>query len=246
MKRGLSFLCMLILLSQFAYAACAELMNNGGVLYYIDINNRRAELVGVDVSFYNNQIDWEALKMQGIDFAVIRLGGRGWGTGQLYKDSHTQVYLHGARDAGIKIGAYFYSTAVNPVEAVEEAEAAIAELNGMSLDLPLFIDMEFSGDRPNGRSDNLSAGSRSEIVEAFCRTAEAAGYRSGVYSAQGYFIYNMDTEAISYLPIWLASYTVDNLLPDYGAKFDVWQYTDSAMIGGIDGPVDMNVIFPKD
>lgn len=246
MKRVLSLLCMLFMLGQFLTAAHAELMNSGGVLYYIDINNRRAELIGVDVSFYNNQIDWEALKKQGIDFAVIRLGGRGWGTGQLYKDSHTQVYLRGARDAEFKVGAYFYSTAVNPVEAVEEAEAAIAELNGMSLDLPLFIDMEFSGDRPNGRADNLSAGARAEIVEAFCRTVEAAGYRSGVYSAQGYFVYNMDTESISYLPIWLASYTVDNLLPDYEAKYDVWQYTDSALIGGIDGPVDMNVIFEEE
>ena len=243
MKRLLSFLCVFIFFLCIGASAHAELMNSNGKLYYLDTNNRRAELVGVDVSFYNNQIDWTAVKEQGIDFAVIRLGGRGWGTGRVYDDSMAQVYLRGAREADLKIGAYFYSTAVNPSEAVEEAEAAIADLNGLRLDLPLFIDMELSGDVPNGRADNLSAGTRSEIVEAFCRTVEAAGYSPGVYSAQGYFIYNIDTAPISYLPIWLASYTVDNLLPDYKGKYDLWQYTDSGFIGGIDGPVDMNVIF---
>lgn len=243
MKRLLPFFFSAVLFLLFSANASAELMNSAGKLYYADANNRRAVLVGMDVSFYNNQIDWYAVKAQGIDFVIIRLGGRGWGTGQIYDDSMAQCYLRGAREANLKIGAYFYSTAVNPSEAVEEAEAAIADLNGINLDLPLFIDVELSGDVPNGRADNLSAGSRSEIIEAFCRTVEAAGYSSGTYSAQGYFVYNIDTPPISYLPIWLASYTVDNLLPDYRGKYDIWQYTDSGFIGGVDGPVDMNVIF---
>ncbi len=243
MKRLLSFLCVFLLFLCFAGSGHAELMNSNGRLYYMDGNNRKAVQVGVDVSFYNNQIDWVALKEQGIDFVIIRLGGRGWGTGRVYDDSMAQIYLRGAREADLNIGAYFYSTAVNPSEAVEEAEAALADLNGLRLDLPLFIDMELSGDIPNGRADTISEGTRTEIIEAFCRTVEAAGYRSGVYSAQGYFIYNIDTPPISYLPIWLASYTVDNLLPDYRGKYDIWQYTDAGFIGGIDGPVDMNVIF---
>ncbi len=243
MKRLLSLLLAVILYLCFTADANAELMNHEGKLFYLDANNRRAASVGVDVSFYNHQIDWNAVKAQGIDFAIIRIGGRGWGTGQIYEDSMAQIYLRGAQEADLRVGAYFYSTAVNSSEAVEEAEAAIADLNGISLDLPLFIDMELSGDIPNGRADNLSAGTRSEIIDAFCRTVEAAGYSSGFYSAQGYFIYNIDTPSISYLPIWLASYTVDNLLPDYSGNYGIWQYSDSGIIGGIDGPVDMNVIF---
>ena len=132
----------------------------GGKLYYFDINGVKASSLGVDVSFYNNKIDWNLVKAQGIDFAIIRIGGRGWGTGQIYDDRQTQWNLIAAHDAGLDVGAYFYSTAVNATEAVEEAEASLMKLNGMTLQLPLFIDMETSGDYPNGRSDTLTAGRR--------------------------------------------------------------------------------------
>ena len=223
--------------------ASADLVNVDGTLRYYDYYGRQAVRIGVDVSFYNNQVDWEALKQQGIDFAIIRLGGRGWGTGQIYDDRQTQWNLIGAREAGLDIGAYFYSTAVNITEAVEDAEASLAKLNGMKLELPLFIDMETSGDYPNGRSDNLSAGTRADIAEAFCQTVKAAGYQAGIYAGQGFLKYDLDTETVEYLPVWLASYTVDNLLPDYYRRYDLWQYTDSGYVGGIDGPVDLTVVF---
>lgn len=89
-----------------------------GRIYYFDQNGVRAQSVGIDVSFYNKDINWQAVKAQGIDFAIIRLGGRTWRTGELYDDSMTQEYLREARAAGLRIGAYFYSTAVNNVEAV--------------------------------------------------------------------------------------------------------------------------------
>ena len=135
-----------MLISMPGTRASADLMNENGLLRYYDYYGRQAIRIGVDVSFYNNQVDWEALKTQGIDFAIIRLGGRGWGTGQIYDDRQTQWNLIAARDAGLDVGAYFYSTAVNATEAVEEAEASLMKLNGMALQLPLFIDMETSGD----------------------------------------------------------------------------------------------------
>ena len=143
MKRLLSLLAALLLAAGItclpAAQASADLMNENGILRYYDYYGRQAVRIGVDVSFYNNQVDWEALKMQGIDFAIIRLGGRGWGTGQIYDDRQTQWNLISAHDAGLDVGAYFYSTAVNATEAVEEAEASLMKLNGMTLQLPLFI-----------------------------------------------------------------------------------------------------------
>lgn len=244
MKRFLSLIVLLALLLGYSASAAADLSNAGGTLRYYDENGREASEIGVDVSYYNNQIDWHAMKAQGFDFAIIRIGGRGWGTGGLYGDRMTQSYLHEAHEAGMKLGAYFYSAARNPVEAKEEALAALYSLNGFSLDLPLFIDMELSGDYPAGRSDTLSPAERAEIIEVFCNTVAAAGYRTGVYASEGYCRYNLDYDAVMQYPLWLASYTVDNRLPQYIDGYAIWQQTDSAYAGGIDGPFDLDIILP--
>ena len=244
MKRLFSLALILALMLLTGISASADLVSIDGVLHYYDINGREAEEIGLDVSFYNNQIDWHALRNQGFSFVLIRLGGRGWGTGVMYGDRQTQSYLRGAREAGLKVGAYFYSAAINPTEAVEEASQALHVLNGFPLDLPLFIDMEQSGSYPNGRSDRLTPGERADIAEAFCAAVEAAGYQGGLYAAEGFVRTEMDTGAVAYLPLWLASYTVDNKLPLFIDYYELWQQTDSARAGGIDGPFDFNIVFP--
>ena len=148
-----------------------------GRLYYFNQHGEKARALGIDVSFYDGAIDWNAVKAQGIEFAIIRVGGRGWTSGAIYDDSRTQEYLRGARAAGVKIGVYFYSTAIDPREAVEEANMTLRVLGGIPLDYPIFIDMEFSGEYPKGRSDQLSPSQRADIVIAFvrrCRTAATA------------------------------------------------------------------------
>lgn len=215
----------------------------GGRLYYFDQFGVKASSVGIDVSFYNEDIDWQAVKAQGIDFAIIRVGGRGWSTGVLYDDSRTMEYLRGAHAAGVKIGVYFYSTAVNPYEAVEEASVALNTVGGISLDFPIFIDLEYSGDYPNGRSDRLSASQRAEIAVAFCETIRNSGYRPGVYAGQNFLKSAINYSAISGYTIWLASYTWDNQLPSFSNRYDIWQFTDRAYVDGMAGSVDMNVIF---
>ena len=244
MKKLLSFILLLALMLHVGISAYAEVMSRDGVLCYIDENGREAAEIGLDVSFYNNQIDWQALKDQGFSFVMIRVGGRGWGTGSIYGDRQTQAFLRGAQEAGLKVGAYFYSAAVNPTEAVEEASEALHTLDGFSLDLPLYIDMELTGSYPNGRSDRLSPGERADIAEAFCDTVEAAGYASGIYASEAFLRYNIDDEAVCYIPLWMASYTVDNHLPQYVDRYAIWQQSDSARAGGVDGPFDFNIIFP--
>ena len=229
---------------RFGITAFADLMNVGGILRYYDETGRVAASIGLDVSNFNNQIDYKALYDQGFQFVIIRLGGRGWGgSGRLYGDDQTWRNLRNARDAGLQVGAYFYSTAVNVTEAVEDAASAVSILNGFPLDMPLYIDMEYSGNYPYGRADRLSPGTRADIASAFCSAVEAAGYNSGLYASEGYLRFDIDAQSISYLPVWMASYTVDNQLPRYVLTYDIWQQSDSTWSGGVDGAFDLNIIF---
>ena len=214
-----------------------------GRLYYFDKDGVKARSVGIDVSYYDLDIDWRLVKEQGIDFAIIRVGGRGWTSGALYRDTRTRQYLYLAKEAGLKIGVYFYSTAVTPEEAVEEADATLRALDGLSLDLPVFIDMEYSGQYPKGRADRLGADERGEIATAFCKRIRQNGYRAGVYAGQNYMKSAIDYYAISRYTVWLASYTVNNQLPNFQKNYDIWQFSDRGRVDGIAGDVDMNVIF---
>lgn len=243
MKHLISFLFTAALLICCSISAAADLNNSGGILRYYDENGREAAGIGVDVSYYNNQIDWFALKAEGYDFAIIRLGGRGWGTGSLYGDRLTQTFLREAQAAGMQLGAYFYSTARNPSEALEEAQASLAEINGIALDLPVFIDMELSGDYPAGRSDSLSPSERAAVIETFCEAVSKAGYQAGLYASEGYCRFNLDYQAVTQYPLWLASYTVNDQIPQYIDGFAFWQQSDSAYAGGIDGPFDLDLFF---
>ena len=210
---------------------------------YFDQNGVKASAVGIDVSFYNEDIDWRAVKEYGIDFAIIRVGGRGWGSGYIYDDIRTREYLREASAAGLKLGVYFYSTAVNAHEAAREARYALRTVGSTKLDYPVFIDVEYSGDYPKGRSDELSNADRLSVVTAFCETVRSGGFEPGVYSGQNFFKYSMNYAAVSQYTIWLASYTADNRRPNFSWDYDLWQFTDCGNIKGISGGVDMDVIF---
>ena len=126
-----------------------------GKLHYFNEYGEHAKSLGVDVSYHNKGINWEAVRAQGIDFAIIRLGYRGWETGLLHEDVCFRQNLLGAKAAGLKVGVYLYSTAVNVREAQEEAAFILTLLNGVKLDLPVYLDTEQSGEYPFGRADRL-------------------------------------------------------------------------------------------
>lgn len=223
-----------------------------GKLYYFNDSGVKARSLGIDISYFNGPIDFNQVKAHGIDFVIVRVAGRTWGSGVLFEDGNSYKmmenggrYLQEARAAGLQIGAYVWSSAVNTNEAVEEASLALQILGGMQLDFPLYIDMEYSGNYPNGRADRLSAQQRTEIVQAFCTTVSNGGYRPGVYAGQNYW-----QEAISYsacansgYSIWMASYTNDLRLPSFPWSYNIWQCSSSARIRGIGGSCDLNVIF---
>ncbi len=214
-----------------------------GKLYFFDQYGQCAKALGIDVSSYNGFINWPAVAVQGIDYAILRAGGRGWETGLIYDDDWFQRNLMEARLAGIDIGVYFFSTATNPAEAQQEAAYVLHCLGGTKLEMPIFIDVEYSGDYPHGRADRLSNTEREVIINAFCRTVMDAGYEAGVYSGEYYYKYNLDYNSLSKYTLWLASYTKSARLPDFPGHYDMWQFTDGGLLNGITGIVDMNASF---
>ena len=128
-------------------------------------------------------------------------------------------------------------------KAQQEAAYVLHCLGGTKLELPIFIDVEYSGDYPRGRADRLSNTQREVIINAFCRVVMDAGYEAGVYSGEYYYKNNLDYTSLSKYTLWLASYTRSARLPDFPGSYDMWQFTDSGLVNGITGIVDMNASF---
>lgn len=206
----------------------------------IDVEDERKNAVklGIDVSKWNGDIDWEVVKAEGVDFAIIRCGYRGSSSGWLVEDPYFYKNLEGAKKAGIKVGLYFFTQATNLVEAVEEASMAVALLDGKEIEYPIFIDTEGAGG--NGRADNLDPATRTAVVNAFCQTIENAGLSAGVYSGRWWFNNNLKTDEMDAQNIWLAEYRDT---PLYTGRYDMWQYTSSGSVAGIEGRVDLNISY---
>ncbi len=203
---------------------------------------------GLDVSEFNSVTDWNKVRKSGIDYVIIRVGGRGYGSGALYTDEYAAKYLEGARRAGLRLGAYFYSSAISVEEAILEAYYALDFLNGMPLELPVYFDTEFAPGH-EGRADALPSALQTDIALAFCQTVEASGdgYRAGVYSNYNYFLQNLEPERLSGYSLWVADYVSPSFVPtlvynptDFPYPYDIWQYTSSGRIQGISGRCDLN------
>lgn len=195
-------------------------------------------VVGIDVSKWNGKIDWTAVKKSGVDFVIIRCAYRGSSTGALVVDPRFEENIAGATAAGLKVGVYFFTQAVNEVEAVEEASLALALTNKYSLAYPIFIDVEGSG----GRADSLDKATRTSVVNAFCQTIANSGKRAGIYANKTWLNSKLNMGSLNAYTIWLAQY---NTSPTYTGKYDMWQYSDQGHVGGISGNVDMNKSYVK-
>lgn len=192
---------------------------------------------GIDVSKWNGSIDWKAVKNEGIEFAIIRCGYRGSSAGALIEDPTFRTNIKGAQAAGIKVGIYFFTQAVNEVEAVEEASMAINLAKGYGLSFPIYLDVEGS----NGRGDSISAAQRTANIKAFCGTVQNAGYKAGVYANKTWFNEKINTGSLTNYKIWLAQYAAS---PTYSAtRYDMWQYTSKGRVSGISGNVDLNICY---
>ncbi len=191
---------------------------------------------GIDVSKHNGSIDWGAVKNSGIDFVIIRCGYRGSSSGALVIDPMYTANINGAKNAGLNVGVYFFSQAVNEAEAVEEASMVLDLISPYSLQYPVYIDVEKS----RGRGDEISPDERTATIRAFLSTIQSAGYVGGVYSNKIWFENRINVGSLLDYKIWLAQY-MD--VPTYTAsRYDMWQYTSKGSVPGIAGNVDMNVL----
>uniref|UniRef100_UPI0040561D29 GH25 family lysozyme n=1 Tax=Acetatifactor sp. TaxID=1872090 RepID=UPI0040561D29 len=192
--------------------------------------------VGIDVSKWQEEIDWDKVKEDGVQFAIIRAGYRGSVTGALVEDPYFRANMKGAEAAGIPVGVYFFTQAVNEVEAVEEASAVLELIAEYDLTYPIYIDTEGAGG--NGRADGLDVETRTLVCEAFCRTITNAGYEAGVYASRNWLNHNLETARLEQYQIWLAEY---RSIPLYQGYYQMWQYTSKGRVDGIEGNVDLNI-----
>lgn len=206
----------------------------------LDMDERdNAVALGIDVSKWNGEIDWDVVKAEGVEFAIIRCGYRGSSSGWLVEDPYFYKNITGARKAGIKVGIYFFTQAVSLVEAVEEASMVVALLGDFEPEYPIFIDVEGAAGG-SGRADGLDAATRTAVVNAFCQTIQNAGMEAGVYSSRNWYYNNLELDDTYNHRIWLAEY---RQTPLYTGRYDMWQYTSNGSVAGIEGRVDLNVSY---
>ncbi len=214
-----------------------SLINEDGKLSYKD--NKREAVKGVDLSKYNGTVDFAALKQDDIGFAMLRLGSRGYGTGKIDLDEKFVEYAQNAQLAGIQIGAYFYSQAVNESEAVEEANYIVGAVSGFNVKYPIAIDVEkVEGD--TARTDKLTSAERTAVVKSFCETVKGYGYKPIIYATKEMLVTGLDLEDLTDYDVWLSD---DDAPTDYPYRFNIWQYSKKGRIEGITGDIDLDLSF---
>ncbi len=212
------------------------------------LSQKKGKANGIDVSKWQGKIDWKKVKASGIDFAIIRVGYRGE-NGLLYKDSNADYNIQQAQKAGVLVGVYFFSTAIDTKEAKEEAEWTVSLIKGYKISYPVVYDCE-GFDNADSRMYNLTAKARTDNAFAFLNTVKGAGYEPMFYASKSDLEQGtaFETERLEdNFMIWLARYTAppypETEKPDYFGRYDMWQYTNKGVVNGIEGYTDMVVSY---
>ena len=205
---------------------------------YLKLQNLTS-YAGIDVSAFQGKIDWKKVKASGIDFAMIRLGYRGYESGKLVEDEYAKTNLKGAAEAGLRVGAYFFSQALNIKETDQEIQFMLGVLGDTKLDMPIVLDWEIPAS--TARTRNMDRQTLTDIQRHFCGQMRDQGYQPMIYfnwhqSEHLYVLHDLEE-----YPFWLALYQ-DRMT--YPWKVEMWQYTDQGRVPGIHGNVDLNVYMP--
>ena len=212
--------------------------DENGIMTYDD--PRYTTYFGVDVSSWQGDVDWHKLKEQGVYFAFIRLGYRGYETGVINLDTKFEENVQGALDAGIKVGVYFFSQALNADEAFEEAQFVLDNIKGYDISFPVVFDWEtVSSD--TARTNNIETEDLCQAANTFCNTIADAGYIPMVYCNQNVSMVYYELSRIQAFDFWYAEYKDQ---PTFYYNFDIWQYSDSAKLDGVpNANIDVNISF---
>lgn len=214
-----------------------QVLENGRYQYVE--NDQVVSHMGIDVSKYQGKINWEKVAADGVEFVFLRLGLRGYESGKLVEDETFQANIKGALDHGIKVGVYFFSQAITPEEAIEEANFVLERIAPYQIECPVVFDVE-RVNSSTARMNALTPQERTDVTIAFLDTIEAAGYQSMFYHNMETALLLLELERLRDYDRWFAYYGEDMYYPyDYG----VWQYSEKGRIAGITGDVDMNIGF---
>ena len=195
-------------------------------------------VLGVDVSAHQGEVDWEQVASSGMEFAMVRIGYRGYTSGGLYADEYADANLRGAKAAGLKVGAYFYSQAITPTEAAREAAYCISLLEDYDIEMPVVFDWEYAGE--DARTANMDELTLMACAETFCDALADAGYQPMIYFNPTLAESLLDLEGLTKYPWWLAMYS-DHMTYPYAVE--MWQYTANGNVPGISGDADINLWF---
>lgn len=202
---------------------------------------------GVDISYHNDTVDFKKVKKAGVDFVILRVGYRGYGSsGSINADKNFTTYIKDAQSAGLPVGVYFYSQAITTTEARAEANYVLRKIKSYDIQLPIVFDYEFA-EVSKGRLDSawksgkLNKTKMTAIAMKFCETVENAGYDAMVYANKSFFTDQLDhTKIEQQYGIWLAHYTTNT---NYSGDYDIWQFSSTGKISGVSGDVDCNFMY---
>ena len=195
---------------------------------------------GIDVSKFQGTIDWNKVKNDGVEYAIIRVGNRSYGTGIINDDPTFEDNIKGATAAGIDVGVYFFSQAITTAEAVEEANYVLDKIKDYDVTCPVVFDVEEIAN-DSYRQQDLTSKELTDISIAFCEKVKSAGYTPMIYSNLKGFVGNLELARLNAYEKWYAAYDSSSLYFPY--ELSMWQYSDSGSVDGITGKVDMNISF---
>ena len=194
------------------------------------------KLYGIDVSVYNGDIDFDKVKAEGYQFVIVRAGARGYGSaGTMIEDSRFEEHVDNAHKAGLMVGAYYYTQAVNKTEVKQEVDATLKKIGNRKLEMPVYFDIEPAYDW-NGKPGrlvgaNLSKAQKAELCKYFCDLINNAGYTSGVTSCKSWFECEIDMSRIENIyDVWLAHYTTNT---NYASDYNMWQFNSTRKVNGV-------------
>lgn len=211
-----------------------------GEMQYIE-NGTVVSHKGIDVSKYQGDIDWEAVASDGVEYAFVRLGLRGYGSGKLVLDEYFDQNMRGAKEAGIKTGVYFFTQAITVEEAIEEADYVLENITGYDVSYPVVFDVEMIVN-DDGRANGLSQKDRTDITIAFCDRIKAAGFTPMIYGNVKCFTKLLDMTRLNDYEKWYAFYD-DYMYMPY--EVGIWQYTEKGKVAGINTGVDLNISYKE-
>ncbi len=211
--------------------------NDGKMKYYSD--GKKISYLGVDISRYQKDVDFEALKSDGIEFVMLRVGARGYKTGEIQIDEYFHENIKKASEAGLDIGVYFFSQAVTQEEAIEEAQLVLDNIKEYEILYPIAYDMEFI-ENDTARVETLTRDERTTVAAAFLNHINNAGYTPMLYGDTEWLVKRIDVAKFNASCIWLAE---EADIPKYPYRYEMWQYTTQGQVRGINGFVDLNISF---